>query len=338
MSRTKKIILFLALVCVAGVFAVRQFSPAAEIEKRLRTLLEQAGLTQTEVQVETFDTSHVAFSRIGFSKDKTSISAEGAVVRATSLPYTELLRGNVENVAGEWSVASLVLSGIATPLPALSGAGTMARKEGKWAVDGTLGSADKRYNAAFTYDGADMVTITHAAMPWNGGEVSARNARYELSGKLKATVSLKNVSLDALMQVLTGGKASATGAVSGALPVEMDETGRFSIGKGSLVAGGKGIIKMQPGAIPGDNPQLALLSEVLSNFHYHTLEMVSEPGEKNALSLTLRVEGKNPDAYEGKPVKLNVHLTGDVLSFLQQGIVPYTDPKTFLKQDGHDKK
>ena len=139
------------------------------------------------------------------------------------------------------------------------------------------------------------------------------------------------------MQTLTGSKATATGGVSGTVPLTIGRDGSFRIGNSALTADGPGVIALSPEAIPGDNPQVALVRDVLKNLHYTVLSLGldSTPGGK--LTAVLVVEGKNPDVEKGRTIKLQVHLSGDLLELLSQNLKLMTDPKTFLEQHSHEK-
>ena len=51
----------------------------------------------------------------------------------------------------------------------------------------------------------------------------------------------------------------------------------------------------------------------------------------------MTLQGNNPKVYKGKPVKLNVHLTGDILDVVRQSMLT-SNPTKLLQQGEHDKK
>ena len=95
---------------------------------------------------------------------------------------------------------------------------------------------------------------------------------------------------------------------------------------------------MVPGAIPGDNQQIALVREILKDLHYSLLSVAVDSGKDHKLSVMLALEGNNLSVYNGRPVKLKVHLSGDVLNFIQQNLTAFTDPKQLLKQGKNAEK
>ena len=75
----------------------------------------------------------------------------------------------------------------------------------------------------------------------------------------------------------------------------------------------------------------------MKNLHYTVLSIGMDSDKNHKLSAVLAVEGNNPDVANGRPVKLNVHLNGDLLDFIQQSLMSLIDPHMFIKQDLHAK-
>lgn len=240
---------------------------------------------------------------------------------------------------GQWQMKSISLQGGDIALPAMEGSGTLTAYADNFTLDGKFESADKKYRAAFnlkyTLNNPEksFFTLTNASIPWNSGSLSAQNVNVPLSGKnpININVKVQRASVDALLQMLTGKKATATGAVSGTIPLTIAADGAITIRPGGLHAEQSGIIRLSPDAIPGDNQQVAMVREILKNLHYTHLSIVIDSNKGNNLSVLLVLEGNNPDAYEGRPVKLNVHLTGDMLNLIKQNMTPFTNPEQLLK-------
>lgn len=247
------------------------------------------------------------------------------------------------NWSGNWSVTSLDLNDV-TPMPALAGGGTLSLDNNILAMAGNLDSADKTYRGAFglTIDpqkpDANKATVTAASFPFKEGRLSTRNVTIPFSGNapIRANVEVQQVSVDALLQTLTGSRVTATGTFSGAVPLVVSRDGTYSLGKGELKADGAGSIQMSGDAIPGNNPQVGLVRDILANLQYSLLSVRVENSANNQMTVRLSVEGKNPDVMDGKPVKLNINLTGDILDFIQQNIMLISNPERLLKQGAHE--
>lgn len=245
---------------------------------------------------------------------------------------------------GDWSLQAIMLASDAFPLPKLDAVGTVVVTSDTMTVEGTLNSADQSHHAAFdlhyslSKPEASLLTITTARMPWGGGFVAANNVRVPLQAKKAIQLNLEanNLAIDTLLQALTGDKATGTGAVSGSIPITLTAEGQVRVGKGALKAEAPGVITLSPEAIPGDNPQVALVRDVLKNLHYQVLALELEMAPDNTLSATLAVEGRNPEVERGRPIKLKVHLSGDLLNLITQNVKLMTDPQKFIRQENHE--
>ncbi len=253
---------------------------------------------------------------------------------------------NTKKWIGEWHIYDVKMTGISPDVPLLVGNGTIAAGDEDIMVKGQFASADQSYKSNFHLDyflnepDKSRLQIIETVLPWNGGVISAANVAVPLNEKRAVNVELKvqRVSLASLLQQLTGKPMPAsTGAISGSLPVSINTNGTISVQQGKLQAEEPGIIAMPPETIPGDNEQVALARDVLKNLHYTLLSIDVDQDKDNKLSVLMKVEGANPDVSQGRAVKLNVHLTGDVLNFVQQNLMMLTNPEQLLRQ-GPDAK
>jgi hypothetical protein len=245
---------------------------------------------------------------------------------------------------GNWALNDVVATSDAMVLPALSAKGTLALTADTVRFTGNIASADKTYEAVF--DGhyalnkpeSAALQIAHAKLPWSGGVISLNKATIPLAAHtaMAFTLSVDHVAIDSLMQALTGNQATASGVVSGQLPIRISKTGDISVGKSALKADGPGIIALSPDVIPGDNAQVTIVRDLLKNLHYTVLALELDMAPDNTLNATLAVEGSNPDVEKGRAVKLNVHLSGDLLNFVVQNKQLLTDPQSFIEQKNHE--
>ena len=258
----------------------------------------------------------------------------------TSASATAKLNPERGQWAGTWKAGPITLKDN-DALPPLDGTGTVTILPDHAKIDGTLTDKDKKTSARFsatqhfTDPAKNRLTLTEAAMPWKNGMLRTKNVAIPLGKKtpIKFDLTVENVSLDELLQAMTGKRVSATGVVSGTLPLVYNPDGSIEPGKGLLNTGEPGTITMPPDAIPGDNPQIALTRDILSNFHYNVLSITTEQAEDGSPVILLSLEGNNPDVQKGHPVKLNVRLTGDVLDFIRQNVILLTTPEKLLQQE-----
>ena len=258
----------------------------------------------------------------------------------------QLLLSKDNKWEGQWHIKDLAIkSSAAGEVPALQGSGTLVADGNHAVLDGKLGSADGSYNTIFRLNYAlnkaatSQATVALITLPWNGGRLSVRNMQLPMGAHeaVNATLEVENVSIAELMQSFTGKRATGTGVVSGKLPITLGADGALTLHEGVLQAVEPGTIALAPDAIPGDNEQVALVRQVLEDLHYSVLSIAVDSGVDKKLSVLMTLQGNNPKVYKGKQVKLNVHLTGDILDAVRQSMLT-SNPTKLLQQGDHDKK
>ena len=251
-----------------------------------------------------------------------------------------LLKADDKRWEGQWEIKDIKISGASLEVPVLNGNGQLSLQSDQAQIKGQFQDAEKTHkvvfdiNYLFAAPDKSVLTIIDVVMPWNGGKLSAQNTEIPFGNKAPLNVTLKidQVSADALMQQLTGRRASATGKISGTLPVTIEPDGNIFFHEGKLQADESGIIAMSPDVISGQNEQVALVRDVLKDFHYTLLSIQLNSGKDHRLELRMSLEGNNPQVQKGRPVKLNVNLNGDVLGFVQQNLLWLNDPKKIMER------
>ncbi|NCC02676.1 MAG: hypothetical protein EOM37_01305 [Proteobacteria bacterium] len=274
---------------------------------------------------------------ISFKSGSVSGITGAASLEAKANPQTSRWEGN-------WTLPSVKLTGIKDNLPLLDGTGTVMAYADRIESRGSFASKEKAYHLSFAMT-SDLVsptnskqTILETSMPWMQGSLMAKEINIPLGGgkPLHVDLNLQKVSIAALLQYLTGQDAVATGTVSGTLPISLSEKGALSVQDVALQSNEPGTIKMPPESIPGDNPQVAFVREVLGDFYYSNLLAKIENTQDKKLSVILIVEGKNPNVQGGRPVKINVHLKGDLLAFIEQNLLWLYDPIKLMERGKHE--
>lgn len=242
---------------------------------------------------------------------------------------------------GVWNIDEVELEAGEIDIPTMKGNGTVQADAENLTLSGDLKSKDAAYRAAFTLDYAltnpqqAVLKLTQASMPWHGGKLSLKNVDIPLSGKesIRLNIHVDKVSIDEFMRALTGKRVTATGVVSGTMPLIIAPDGTLTFGKVALKADKPGTIVIPGDVIPGDNEQITLTRKILNNFHYDDLSLSLSSGKDNDMSILMVLGGNNPDVLDGRAVKLNINLTGDILDFIQQNAMLITDPQKLLKQE-----
>ncbi len=274
-----------------------------------------------------------------------NVAVSGATFGVAKLTATLRLDKSARSWKGSWQADAITVKGQESLLPTLKGSGTLDAQKDTVTITGDLASADPLTHATFALSyplnapEKAQGRLISAALPWNKGILSVKDTIIPLGRNqdIRMTLHVEHIPVQALMTMLTGKETLATGVLSGAIPITFKSDGSLAIGKGALRTEQPGIMSLNPETIPGDNEQIALVRDVMKNLHY-TLLSISMNGEPDrALSVIMAVEGNNPDVAQGRPVKLNVQLTGDLLNFVQQSLLSLLDPHMFLKPDSHAK-
>ena len=283
-------------------------------------------------------------SQFDYKGNNLSFSFNTLEVGAEDLTLNAAINETNTAWVGPWALQKLSATGTSLPIPAMKGAGTISLNQTRADIKGKLLNDDQSWLADFTVDynfvdsTQSTLTILHAGMPWKHGRIDVRNIKIPLSGNapIKVTLQIERVSVQELMESLTGDRIAATGEVSGALPIVIERSGKITVLPGNLQSVGPGTISMPPEVIPGDNEQVALVRQILEDLKYTGLAIELKNDDTGRLGILMRFEGNNPDVYEGRPVKLNVNLTGDVIEFIQQNVLLLTSPEEFIKQESDD--
>ena len=315
------------------------------LEERLKSELAARGMSQLEFTIESIGLKAITFKDIAFGElklpklsvnyspfellhgDFREIHAENITLHKDKLEIA--LQGvDASLISHEWQIKVINIAGAPVILPPLAGKGKIEFANNNISLSGDILSTDTKTSVGFKFDYSlndskeANLKIISAILPWNEGVISTQNISVPLYANtpIAFTLRVKRVSLNSMLAAATSNRASATGAVSGVVPIVIFRDGTFTVKKGNLKADEAGILKLSPDVIPSDATQVALLRDVLKDFHYSSFSMGIESADSKQLSMLLSLEGNNPDVYNGRSVKLNVHLTGDVIEMITQSL------------------
>ena len=282
-------------------------------------------------------------SRPEIALQKTELSFEGRGTKVSGLlEASASLNAEKKRWEGTWSLKSMtVLQKTAQEdIPPADLSGTLSADEKTLTVTGKIKGESKAYDGAFKYtvpfaepEKATLL-LSDISMPWQDGVLSTKNVSIPLSGNKPYTLDLKisKASIAKLMQDFTGEYVRATGTISGSFPVRIGQDGKITVGKGTLSADKPGQLSMPPESIPGEGAQMQLTRDILEQFDYKLLSLTTEQDGKKGLAIILRIEGNNPKVENGRPVILNIRLTGDLLDFITSSAIVFTSPQTLIQQ------
>jgi hypothetical protein len=330
------------------------------LEREMEDYLEARGLQDVELTLSEVSPYSAVFQDISIGDGQPftiksltvpySWQAREMSLKAVALQFSKgdlkiqaaAAEAQTKDRKGDWRLDGLLVETGSIALPPMAGKGAVDFSGNTFALSGKIGSASNAHHAAFSIDypfaraeDATLV-VSSAAMPWKGGTLTTENVKILLDGSqpVKMVLRIRKASADALLQALTGKRVSATGTLSGRLPLEIAQDGAVTFGEGTLQADEAGVVALPPDAIPGDdNEKVAMVRDILKNFHYNTLSLAVRNAGADGVILLVTLDGKNPDMYNGRNIKLNVRLTGDVLDYVRQNVLFLTSPEKMLQQE-----
>lgn len=166
----------------------------------------------------------------------------------------------------------------------------------------------------------DGVKIQAAQWPLASGQISLDPTTW-LYSAAQNTVRLKidNVSLGEFLKNVGGGKLTATGDVSGVLPVLIEGI-KVHVKDGRLMVQDGGVIEYtspQTEAAGDANEYAGYAFQALKHFEYDELEATIDGPLDGPMKLRMKFGGSNPDVLYGTEFKFNVGVEGELLNILR---------------------
>lgn len=135
--------------------------------------------------------------------------------------------------------------------------------------------------------------------------------------EFESLIKLRGIELGELLGIEKGIEGS--GIIDGQLPVQViDRT--VTINDGELVARKPGGVIRYTGTVPEavirSSPELQIAVDALKNFHYKVLDIRASYAENGKMMLAVRLEGRNPEMKNSRPVNFNLNVTEDIPSLI----------------------
>ncbi|MBL8631367.1 MAG: YdbH domain-containing protein [Rhodospirillaceae bacterium] len=187
-------------------------------------------------------------------------------------------------------------------------------------------------------NGDTMARVSQAGMRLAGGSVTGADFVVPLDGSTRSfAMNVANVDLEGLVKAFTTDGLTATGKLSGTLPLRLQNS-RLYIEKGKLV-GQNGSIQYRPTQPPAALAQGGgtILLQALENFEFTEVTANINGDVIKDLGIGLTLKGKNPGLYGGYPIEFNLNLDGPLNQLVREGLSGYRIPediKQRLQQQG----
>jgi hypothetical protein len=170
--------------------------------------------------------------------------------------------------------------------------------------------------------------LIHFSAGLLGGDLSAEPSRLSWPlGSGSIPLRIEGLELEQLLRLIDLPGLEGSGRLSGRLPLSWDMRGA-EIQDGQLLSTGEGRIRYQSAAAAADNIGL----QALRDFHYQRLAAGLDYLADGRYRLRLRLEGHNPELYQGHPIDFNLNVNGELPGLLQGALLSGDFNTYLLKQ------
>ncbi|GLQ06893.1 hypothetical protein GCM10007924_21140 [Sneathiella chinensis] len=172
-----------------------------------------------------------------------------------------------------------------------------------------------RFRVATPQD-APVLFVDYLRTGLVGGMAEIRDAKLDTAAAVnRVTVELSALDLEQVMAMGNIPDVTATGRLSGSLPLEFDGD-KLTISLGELTALEPGHLQVHSAearqALAGGGDQTKLLFDILENFNYTELSIAIQKPPTGEDKVSLHIKGGNPDVENNRPVVLNINVETDL--------------------------
>lgn len=180
-------------------------------------------------------------------------------------------------------------------------------------------------NGTLTFSIADKGKITLHDSRWDmaGGTLDIEPFSWSPAAEqTQVTLKATDISLPLLFQIVPLDGLGAEGRVSGEIPLRIGKGGELQIDNASLQNIAAGKLTYNPADPPAflkddGNPQISLLRDALKDFGFDLLKMSFSGDLGGTQKVTLNLQGRNPQLYDGRQINLNLNVEGPLQSVLE---------------------
>jgi hypothetical protein len=165
----------------------------------------------------------------------------------------------------------------------------------------------------------DGGTLELEALDWRlyGGTLHTEGRIDPAAESNRLTVAVDSLSLHELVGALGRDDLEVTGNLGGEITLRLED-GRIFADHGRLTAEeAGGVIRYRSGMAGASVQGLDLALRALEDFRYRTLRVEVGGEITGEMTLAIRVEGSNPEVYDGYPIQLNLNLEGPLAAVVQ---------------------
>lgn len=192
----------------------------------------------------------------------------------------------------------------------------------------------------FDITNGNQLTLHETNWRWGEGELYSNKLSMDLTNSKsdKFILHVKEVPLNDIV-MLDKTEFNATGNLSGKIPMRIDGS-NLLIENGVLKTSKSGVVNYKPAenltSAIAQNPAVALVFSILEDFHYEQIKMTLSSTDGSKVTAALNLAGSNPDVENGRLVKLNINLKGNIIDMVKSSIDTYELPKRLIEQIGNE--
>lgn len=170
-----------------------------------------------------------------------------------------------------------------------------------------------------------------------GGAVKMKPVFLDLSGKTNVVeLKVNDINLDNVLQMLDQEGLKGSGRLSGTIPLQFSQDG-IAVNGGFLKSDTKGTLSYTLGDVSA--PQLDNIAlQALQDFRYDALDVELNYETSGNYTIRSRIEGRNPQLYDGYPIAFNVNLSGTLPGLLRASLITGDFHSEILKQIQQEKQ
>jgi hypothetical protein len=159
------------------------------------------------------------------------------------------------------------------------------------------------------------------------GRVELDSLEYSVDGIADTVVRFSDIDLGKLLAYIDVDGLQGSGILDMTLPVGSDKTG-IHVKHGTFTSNGGGRLAYTRAGVAGSNIGL----KALENFLYKSLSGTVDYQSDGAYVMTVRLEGSNPDLYQGHPVVFNLNINGTLPALFEAMFITGSFEESILKE------
>ncbi|MBI1275329.1 hypothetical protein GC177_05085 [bacterium] len=244
-------------------------------------------------------------------------------------------KGDAWSIAWDGLVEPLHLNGNWVDAKNVMDKTTKTISEGK--VEKTENTTPKKKNSIGTAVSLSLSpSIMTARAAYDPTKNEDKRLTWQKGSKLALTARAENLDIQTLLQYWVQETATAEGKLTGTFPIILTPEG-IEIEGGKLAASKDGRIRYKSENVTGDE-SIGILYQALEDFHYKVLETSIDTPEPNKVHAVIRLEGYNPNVYDGTTIQLNVNLNADYSKLWKSGNAAWNIEQSVQEQLDRAKK